>query len=91
MAVVTRRSGGVGAVHQLANYLMMSRAVIAPSPYWMLAHGDSEGEVGQDEEGLQILREHSRNMAWLIRMIDSTRDNADRVQPERKIRTSFIR
>ncbi|MCL1916071.1 MAG: flavodoxin family protein [Desulfovibrionaceae bacterium] len=91
LAVVTRRSGGVGVVHQLTNYLMMSQAVIAPSPYWALAHGMMAGELMKDDEGMQTLREHSHSMAWLIKMINAAKDTVEKPQPEKKVRTNFIR
>lgn len=91
IAVVARRSGGVEVVHQLANYLMMSQTIIAPSRYWALAHGSLEGEVLQDDEGMQILREHAHGMAWLMRMIAATGTTVAAPHPENKLRTNFIR
>jgi multimeric flavodoxin WrbA len=91
LAAVTRRSGGVGVIHQLTNYLMMNSAIIAPSCYWALAHGNIEGEVMKDDEGLQVFREQAHNMAWLIKMIDTTKNTIDMPRSETKIRTNFIR
>lgn len=89
LAVVARRSGGVEVVHQLANYLLLTQAVLAPSRYWALAHGLHKGQVTEDAEGLQIWREHAHGMAWLIRMMAETK--VAMPQSEAKIMTNFIR
>lgn len=89
LAVVARRSGGVQAVHQLTNYLMLTQAVLAPSRYWALAHGLHKGQLPEDAEGLQILRENIHSMVWLMRMIAETK--VAKPLAEAKIMTNFVR
>lgn len=91
LAVVARRSGGVEVVHQLTNYLMLTQAVLAPTRYWMLAHGLHKGEITKDDEGMQILRDHAHQMAWLLKMINATRNAITPPETERKIATNFVR
>ena len=49
-------------------------------------------QVRQDEEGMQVMRELGRNMAWLLRCIEAGRAAgvADPVK-EKPIMTNFIR
>ena len=39
------------------------------SQYWSIAHGTDPGEVTQDEEGMQTMRQLGLNMAFLIKSI----------------------
>lgn len=91
LAVVARRSGGVEVVHQLANYLMLTQTLLAPSRYWALTHGLHKGEIFKDDEGMQILGEHAHNIAWLIRMINATKDSVPPFASANKVMTNFVR
>ena len=91
LAVAARRSGGEDVVHQLTNYLMLAQAILAPSRYWALAHGLQKGQVLQDEEGLQILREHANNMAWLMQALSASTAIVARPVAEAKVMTNFVR
>ena len=42
---------------------------LVPSQYWSIAHGTAPGEVTQDEEGMQTMRQLGLNMAFLIKSI----------------------
>ena len=34
--------------------------------YWPMVHGSTPDDVRKDEEGLQIVRNIGRNMAWIL-------------------------
>lgn len=57
-----------------------------------MVYGNTPDEVRQDEEGLQIMRTLGRNMAWMLRCID-TGEQTELNYPERESRvsTNFIR
>lgn len=55
----------------LEKYFGISRMPTVGSTYWNLAHGSLPGEIEQDAEGLQTLRNLARNMAWLLKSIDA--------------------
>jgi multimeric flavodoxin WrbA len=57
-----------------------------------MVHGNTPEEVLRDLEGLQVMRNLGRNMAWLLKSIEAGR-NAGVPMPaaEKKIRTNFIR
>ena len=62
------------------------------STYWPMVHGGKAEEVLSDEEGLQIMRNLGRNMAWMLRC-NETGKAAGIAAPvaENDKRTNFIR
>ena len=52
---------------RLNKYFTISSMPVAPSQYWSAAHGRSQGEVTEDEEGMQIMRTLARNMSFMIK------------------------
>jgi len=90
-AAILRRSGGVDTFHQLNNFFNLANCIITPSQYWTVVHGAAPGEVLQDLEGMDVARECARNMAWIIKMIDATRETVPAPQPFVRTRTNFIR
>lgn len=89
--VAVRRSGGVPTFDQLNNYLNYSEILMPSTNYWSVIHGLRPGEVEQDEEGKQIMRILGKNMAWLLKMVDYTKDTIAPPEKENKRYTHFIR
>jgi multimeric flavodoxin WrbA len=83
--VAVRRTGGSAAWQGLNFYLAISNMAIAGSSYWSIVHGALPGEVMQDDEGLQTVRNAARNMAWLML------GKGTLPEYERGARTNFIR
>ncbi len=46
--------------------------VVPGSSYWSIAIGREPGDVQDDEEGMQTMRDLGDNIAWLLKL---TRDN----------------
>ncbi|GHT94916.1 FMN reductase [Spirochaetia bacterium] len=88
--VSLRRSGGIATFHQLNNYLNLAQAIIAPSPYWDVIHGNNAEEVLQDAEGLSIMRITGQNMAWLMKTIAAGKKEVPLPQPAPRAWTNFI-
>ncbi|MFA6941973.1 MAG: flavodoxin family protein, partial [Clostridiaceae bacterium] len=86
-----RRSGGVDTFHQLNNYFNLANIIITPSQYWNVVHGTKPEEVMQDMEGVQILQNLGRNMAWLMEVIDKGKKTIDLPETEKRVKTNFIR
>ena len=65
---------------------------VVSSKYWNMVHGNTPEQVLQDEEGMQVMRELGRNMAWLLKCIEAGRavGIADPVK-EKPVMTNFIR
>lgn len=89
--VAVRRSGGIPVFNQLNNYINYSEMIMPTSNYWNVIHGTKPGEALQDEEGMQIMSILGKNMAWLLKVIDSGKNNVKENEREDKIFTNFIR
>ena len=87
--VAVRRSGGIPAWDTLQKYLQYLRMITATSNYWGVIHGLTPGEVLQDEEGSQIMREMGKDMVWKLKMRAQAIEDAPEREP--KVRTNFIR
>lgn len=87
-----RRAGTVASVDVLNKYFTIARMPVVSSSYWNVVYGNTPDEVVKDEEGMQIMRNLGRNMAWLLRCIESGK--AQGILPpvnEAEFRTNFIR
>ena len=69
--VAARRAGTVSAFHSLNTYFTISEMVVVSSTYWNMGYGRDKQETLQDGEGLQIMANLGKNMAWLLRKINS--------------------
>ncbi len=87
-----RRGGATATFDQLNKYFTINRMPVVPSQYWNMVHGNTPDDVRQDLEGLQTMRTLARNMAWLLKCIESGRENGIEL-PEKEApqRTNFIR
>lgn len=90
--VSARRAGTTASLDELNKYFTICGMPVVSSGYWNMIHGNNPDEAAQDAEGLQIMRNLGRNMAWLLRCIQAGREQ-DVVFPkqERDYRTNFIR
>lgn len=90
--ISARRAGTTASLDQLNKYFTISQMPVISSTYWNMVHGSTPEEVKQDLEGLQTIRMLGKNMAWFLK-IKEAGDNAaiPFPEPERTIRTNFIR
>jgi len=89
--VAVRRSGGSVTFDNLNHYLNYSEMILATSSYWNIIHGRTPGEVSQDGEGVQIMHVLGKNMAWLLKIKEATKNTIEAPQKEKKVITNFIR
>lgn len=66
---VARRGGATATMDVLNKYFLKTNMPVVPSQYWTIAHGTTPGEVLQDEEGMQTMRQLALNMAFMIKSI----------------------
>ena len=71
---VMRRTGGVATLDDLYHYMTDAGMLIAPSAGSNMVYGFEKGESARDKEGLDIMSKLAHNMAWLMKMIDMTKD-----------------
>lgn len=88
---VVRRTGGLDVVHQLQNYLGLAMTVTPPSQYWTTVYAGAPGNALEDGEGMQTVRRNAQSMAWLMKMIDATKESIPLPPEETRVTTSFIR
>lgn len=91
--VVSCRRGGASATfEQINKYFTINNMPVVSSNYWNMVHGNTPEEVVKDEEGMQTCRELGKNMAWLIKCIESGKNNGiTKPSAETKIKTNYIR
>lgn len=90
--VSARRAGTTASIDVLNKYFTLAEMPVVSSSYWNMTHGNQPQEVKEDLEGLQIMRNLGRNMAWLLKCIESGK-NQGILAPENEYthRTGFIR
>lgn len=87
-----RRGGATATLDQMSKYLAFNNMPVVSSNYWNMAHGNTPDEVMQDEEGMQTMRGLGRNMAWLLKCLETGKANGVPMpEKETKIKTNYIR
>ena len=89
-AVVSCRRGGNTASFDVLNkYFTISSMPVVSSTYWNQVHGFKADDVRKDLEGLQTMRNLSRNMAFMIRAIADAKEKYGCPELEKGCFTSF--
>ena len=71
-AVVARRRGG--AIHvfdSINHFFTIGQMIIVGSSYWNIGVGREKGEVADDTEGVETMRNLGKNMAWLLKKVNA--------------------
>jgi len=68
---VARRAGTTAALDQFNKYFTYCNMPVVSSIYWNGVFGGNAEQAAQDEEGMQIMRQLGRNMAWLLSCIEA--------------------
>jgi multimeric flavodoxin WrbA len=69
--VVARRAGSIHAFDSLNHFFLISEMIVPGSTYWNIGIGREKGDAEHDAEGLQTMRTLGKNMAWLLKKINS--------------------
>lgn len=87
-----RRAGTTSAIDDLAKYPTYAEMPLVSSFYWNMVHGNKPEEVYKDEEGVAIMRQLGRNMAWLLRCIEAGEKEGVKLPDLPEVtRTNFVR
>ena len=87
-----RRAGTSATLEVLLKYLNYHEMPIISSSYWPMVHGNTPAEVRRDEEGMQIMRNLARNMAWMLKCIEAGKKaGIEAPEAESGAMTNFIR
>lgn len=67
--VAVRRGGAIHAFDTINHFFLISQMIIPGSFYWNVGIGRQIGEVENDEEGINTMRNLGENMAWLLKKL----------------------
>ena len=73
--VVARRAGQNFTFAQLNYFFLISEMIVPGSTYWNVAFGREKGEVRNDTEGIDTVKNLADNMAWLMKQLAIAADN----------------
>jgi len=65
--VAVRRAGAMHVFSSLNSFFLINQMIIPGSSYWNLGIGRQPGEVNNDLEGVQTMKNLGKNMAWLLK------------------------
>ena len=85
---VCRRGGATASFQTLNMPFMMMNMPVVTSQYWNIGYGASQGQIGEDAEGMQTMRTLANNMAALLK---ATRGKPMPGSDEQHLFTNFIR
>lgn len=69
-AIVTqRRGGGIHAFDTMNHFFTIGQMIIVGSSYWNMGFGREKGEVANDAEAINVMRDLGKNMAWLLKKL----------------------
>ena len=89
-AVVSCRRGGAASSFEVLNkYFTICGMPVASSTYWNSVHGFTPADVEKDLEGLQVMRNLGRSMAFLMRAIAAEKEKNGAPVMENAAFTSF--
>lgn len=90
--IVSRRAGTTASFDVMNKYFAISNMPIVTSQYWNNVHGLIPEDVMQDKEGLQVMRVLGKNMAWLLKCIELSKENGINLPElgEERAFTNFI-
>lgn len=66
-----RRAGALQAIDAMNHFFLNHEMFIAGSSYWNMAYGQMPGDVQRDEEGMNNMRNLGKNMAYLLKALNS--------------------
>jgi multimeric flavodoxin WrbA len=69
--VAARRAGAYQVFNSLNSFFLIGEMIVVGSSYWNIGMGREKGEVQDDTEGVQTMRDLGKNMAWLLKKIKS--------------------
>ncbi len=67
--VAVRRAGAIHVFNSLNYFFTINEMIIPGSSYWNVGIGRQPGEVNNDAEGVQTMKNLGKNMAWLLKKL----------------------
>ena len=90
--VCCRRGGATAALEQLNKYFTIYNMPIVSSYYWNMVHGNDDKEVVLDEEGMFVMHQLGKNMAWMLKSLQAAKEQGITFPyADQEVRMNFIR
>ena len=68
-----RRGGGMTTVDTMNHFFLNKEVIIAGSTYWNMVYGKDIGDVLNDTEGINNMKNLGQNMAWILSQINTVK------------------
>lgn len=89
---VARRGGTTLALQELNQRFLYNEMPLVSGSYWAMAHGTSPEEVMRDAEGIQVISNMARNLAYTMKALRAAQETGlEKPRNEYGARTNFIR
>ena len=88
---IARRAGTTATFDELNKYFALNQMPVASGRYWNNGFGREQGQIEQDEEGLQNARIVARNMVFLMKAIKDGKEKYGLPEKEDIHYTHFIK
>lgn len=69
-----RRGGGMTTVDTMNHFMLNKEMIVVGSTYWNMVYARNVGEVLNDDEGMENMRNLGENMAWLLKLLSEEID-----------------
>jgi multimeric flavodoxin WrbA len=66
---IARRAGSTNVLNEINNLFLLNQCIIPSSTYWNIVFANAKGEVLNDKEGVETLKNLGQNMAWLLKKL----------------------
>ena len=67
--VASGRAGAIHAFDTMNHFFLINQMVIIGSTYWNIGLGQEMGEVADDQDGLEAMRQLGENMLWMLKKL----------------------
>ena len=88
---IARRGGTTATFDELNKYFTINQMPVASGRYWNNGFGGKQGEIEQDEEGIQNARIVAKNMVFLMKAIEDAKEKYGLPEKEETIYTNFVK
>lgn len=69
--VPVRRAGAMHVFNSINHFFFISNMIVPGSSYWNMSLSRDLGDFEKDKEGIETMKNLGRNMAWLLKKINS--------------------
>ncbi|WP_372649500.1 flavodoxin family protein [Draconibacterium sp.] len=67
--ISVRRGGALPTFDTMNRFFLINQMIVPGSSYWNFAFGKNQGDVLQDEEGINTIHTLAENMSWLMKKV----------------------